>query len=132
MTDWSEPELTRKLRARAELSVARACGFAGLATLCLMIGLSAEPAMCLRAGGYAALLTAAVLLVKAQRAPYKSYRQTEIWLMLDPSDRPHEGAAQRLVSTALRQQLLRFAGYHAVAAAAVLTLSLVIGLFTRS
>ncbi len=132
MADWSESQIVQRLCARAELSVARACAFAGLATLCLMIGLSAEPAYCLRAGGYALLLTAVLLLLKAQRAPYKPYRQTEVWLMLLPNERPHEGAAQRLIGMAMRQQLRRFAAYHAIAAAVVLALSLPAELITRS
>ncbi len=132
VTDWSESEIARRLDARAELSVARACAFAGLATLCLMIGLSAEPAACLRAGGYAILLTAVLLLLKAQRARSKPYRQTEVWLMLDPHERPHEGAAQRMIGTAMRQQLHRFAAYHAIAAAALLVLSLLAELVTRA
>lgn len=109
-----------RLRELAEISTARACGFAGLAILCLMVGLSSSIETTLKAGGYSALLVAAVLLLMAQRAPTLPYRRTELWLMLDDSERPPEALAQRLLGDIRRAAFLRFAAYHAVAAAALL------------
>jgi hypothetical protein len=117
-----------RLRLLAEISTARGCGFAGLATLCLMIGLSANLASTLKAGGYCALMVMSVLLLMAQRAPTKPFRQTEVWLMLDDADRPPEPLAQRLLSTVRRAVFLRFAAYHAVAAALLLTGGVLAGL----
>lgn len=117
-----------RLRLLAEISTARGCGFAGLATLCLMIGLSANLASTLKAGGYSALLVMSVLLLMAQRAPSKPFRRTEVWLMLDDADRPPEPLAQRLLSAVRRAVFLRFAAYHAIAAALLLTGGFVAGL----
>lgn len=118
----------RRLQLLAEISTARGCGFAGLATLCLMIGLSANLAATLKAGGYSALLVMSVLLLMAQRAPSKPFRRTEVWLMLDEAERPPDPLAQRLLSGIRRAVFLRFAAYHAVAAVLLLAGSFVVGL----
>lgn len=110
----------QRLRTLAELSTARACGFAGLASFCLMVGLSGSPPTALKAGGYCALLVVAVLLMLAQQAPLRPYKRTEIWLMLDKSERPPEAYAQMLFAQARREAFLRFAGYHALAAIVLL------------
>lgn len=117
-----------RLRLLAEISTARGCGFAGLATLCLMIGLSANLAATLKAGGYSALLVMSVLLLMAQRAPGKPFRHTEVWLMLDDAERPPESLAQRLLAGIRRAVFLRFAAYHAVAAILLLAGGFVAGL----
>jgi hypothetical protein len=117
-----------RLRLLAEISTARGCGFAGLATLCLMIGLSANLAATLKAGGYSALLVMSVLLLMAQRAPGKPFRHTEVWLMLDDAERPPEPLAQRLLAGIRRAVFLRFAAYHAVAAVLLLAGGFVAGL----
>lgn len=110
----------QRLRTLAELSTARACGFAGLASFCLMVGLSGSPPTALKAGGYCALLVVAVLLMLAQQAPLRPYKRTEIWLMLDESERPPEASAQMLFARARREAFLRFAAYHALAAIVLL------------
>lgn len=118
----------RRLHVLAEISTARACGFAGLAILCLMVGLSSSLATTLKGGGYAALLVATVLLLMARRAPAKPYRRTELWLMLDDGERPPDALAQRLLAEARRAAFLRFAGYHAIAAALALMAAFAAGL----
>lgn len=118
--DPDKADPLRRLRTLAEISTARACGFAGLATFCLMVGLSGSPQAALKAGGYCALLVVAVLLMLAQQAPLRPYKRTEIWLMLDQAERPPEAYAQMLFAQVRRETFLRFAGYHALAAAALL------------
>jgi hypothetical protein len=59
----------------AELSVARGCGFAALAILTLMVGLSWDAALACRLGGVLVLLVCALLLLKAWRAPYRPIPQ---------------------------------------------------------
>jgi hypothetical protein len=120
-----------RLRLLAEISTARGCGFAGLAILCLMVGLSGNIAVTLKAGGYSALLVTAVLLLMAQRAPTKPYRQTELWLMLSEAERPPEPLAQHLLAAIRRAVFLRFAAYHAVAAALMLTAGVLVGIAGR-
>lgn len=121
----------RRLRILAEISTARGCGFAGLAILCLMVGLSGNIAATLKAGGYCALLVMTVLLLMAQRAAQKPYKRTEIWLMLNEAERPPEPLAQRLLAGIRRATFLRFAAYHAAAAAVMLTAGMVYGLLGR-
>jgi hypothetical protein len=115
----------QRLRALAEISTARACGFAGLAILCLMVGLSGNLATTLKAGGYAALLVMTVLLLMAHHAPRKPFKRTELWLMLDEAERPPAALAQGLLAAVRRAAFLRFAAYHATAAAVLLTTAVV-------
>ncbi len=128
MGSIAEPDFSRQVRLAAEVSVARGCAFAGLATLCLMIGLAGDVSSCLKGGGYAALLTCTVLLLKAGFAMHKPYRDTETWIILDEAFRPHESIAQQVVSEALRHQYLRFARFHALAAAVLLVLGITLGI----
>lgn len=116
----------------AEFSVARACGFAMLAILVMVLGLSGEPDMALKTGATLSLLTSMILLLKAGLAEAKPYRSTELWLMLKPEERPHEAVAQRIIALALREAFLRFALYFANGAAAMLIVQLVISLFSAS
>ncbi len=118
---------SRRIRLLAEISTARGCGFAGLAILCLMVGLSGNIAATLKAGGYCALLVMAVLLLMAQRAPSKPYRRTELWLMLSEAERPPEPLAQRMLAGIRQAVFLRFAAYHAIAAALMLTAGVLVG-----
>jgi hypothetical protein len=109
----------------AEFSVARACGFAMLAILVTVIGLTGEPQIALKTAGLLSLLTAMILLLKAALAEGKPYRSTELWLMLKPHERPHEAVAQRIIALALREAFLRFALYFAAGAAALFVVQLV-------
>jgi hypothetical protein len=119
------------IRNAAVISVARGCGFGGLAIVTAMIGLSFDPELALKLGGYSWLLTAIILLLHAFRAPHTPYARTEVWLMLPASDRPPAMVAQRIVATTRRDVLLRFAfwlSWVSVAhMAAALLLSLILG-----
>jgi len=108
-----------KLQQVAILSVGRAVGFGALAIVTVMVGLSYEPVLALRTGGVLLLLVLAVLLLKAQRAPFANFRRTEAWLLLDQGDRPEEPIAGRAMSAALRDAYLLFARWTAALAAAV-------------
>lgn len=122
----------QRLRDLAEVSTARACGFAGLAILCLMVGLSANLVTTLKAGGYAALLVMAVLLLMARRAASRPFRRTELWLMLGEAERPPPLLAQNLLARVRRAAFLRFAAYHAAAAALLLAAAALANLIGRS
>jgi len=87
----------------------RACGFALLAIFCIMVGMSFEPRMAFRTGGYLTLLMVGVLALKAWEARTKPYRRTEVWLYLSKEQRPHPGSAQQLMSTIMRETYLTFA-----------------------
>ncbi|RXT55804.1 hypothetical protein B6S44_06810 [Bosea sp. Tri-44] len=124
--DPDKADPMRRLRTLAEISTARACGFAGLATFCLMVGLSGSPPAALKAGGYCALLVVVVLLMLAQQAPLRPYKRTEIWLMLDQAERPPEAYAQGVFARVRRDTFLRFAAYHAMAATILLAAAFLI------
>lgn len=112
-----------RLRDMATLSVARGCGFASLAVFCMMIGFAADFAMMLKVGGVAALIVALALIVKALRAGHIDHRTTEMWILLEPAERPQEPYAQRLVASIMRETFYRFAFMFAIAAAFMLSLA---------
>ncbi len=116
-------------RRLAVLSVARACGFAGLATLCVMVGTASDVALSFKAGGYCALMTCVILLMKARQAPGRPVKRTELWVMLEKAERPPEPVAQMMLSGVLQSAYLRFASLHAVGASILLGLALAITVF---
>lgn len=99
----------QKIDQLAHASVARGCGFAMLALATFMVGLSAEFALALRAGGYGCLLISFVLITMGWRATFKPYKRTELWLMLEPNERPQPAVAQMIIGTARREAFLDFA-----------------------
>jgi len=101
------------LRRAAFLSIGRACGFAGLAVLCVMIGLSYEPLLAARTGAVLTTMITVVLIFKSRRALYQDYRKTEAWLLLDKKHAPPEEYAQWASATVLRDAYLWFAQYAA-------------------
>lgn len=115
-----------RLKAAAEVSVARATGFGALAIFCTMIGLSGTPILALKIGAILSLTGASILLFKAQMAQRRPYDRTELWLMLSPADRPQPGYAQFMVGTVLRQTYIQFAVYHAVASAFMAALAVIL------
>ncbi len=117
-----------KLEQLAHLSVARGSGFVTLAITTVMVGLSGHMPTAFKAGGVLALLTCMVLLLKAAYAHRRRYRDTELWIMLDPDDRPSKATAQRIVGTTLRHMYLRFARHFALGSTALLAGSLILAM----
>jgi hypothetical protein len=117
-----------KMRQVAFLSVQRACLFGALAVFCLMVGLSYEPRLAFKAGGTATVLMTAILVYKAREARTKSYRKTEMWLLLPKDSRPPEAYAQRLSSTVLRETYLNFALWTSAIAVAMWIIALALAL----
>ena len=101
--------MLQKIEHLAHISVARGCAFAALAVVTFMIGISGDLARALEMGGILSLVICFVLLLKAWRSGQRSYRSTEVWMMLSPQERPHSDIAQHLIATALRDTCLRFA-----------------------
>jgi hypothetical protein len=104
-----------RLYHMANLAVARACGFASLAIFCFMIGTAGYPVISLKTGAVGMMLCAAVLLIKAELSERKPYKRTELWLLLEPSERPDTRFAQQLIGDAMREVYLRFTRYFALA-----------------
>jgi hypothetical protein len=117
-----------RIEQSANVSVARACGFASLTILTIALGLSAEPRLSLQASGYLFLLTCAILLLKASRALTQSYKRTEVWIMLTPQERPNPLFAQTAIGEVLRRTYLRYARLAAMFAAILLGLATLHGL----
>jgi hypothetical protein len=115
------------VRRTAFMSTARGCGFGGLAVLTAMMGLTSYPPGALKFGGLASLLAAAILILKAWRAPQERYKRTEVWLLLADADKPGEAEAQRLVAAARVEAFYRFALICAVVGAAFLVGALIAG-----
>lgn len=118
----------QRLRVLAYQTVARAVGFAGLGIFTLMTGLSYDPLLALRAGGVLVLIVLAVLLLKARAAPTADYRRTEMWLYLDPAERPPEAYAQWAAGTALGDAYAWFARWTAGVAALLWAAALLVSL----
>lgn len=116
-----------KIEQLAQASVARGCGFAMLAIATFMVGLSAEFAIALRAGGFCCLLVCFVLIAMGWRAASTPYKHTELWLMLDPSERPHAAVAQSIIGAARREAFLDFALRSAWLASGLLVMALLWG-----
>lgn len=116
-----------KIDQLAHASVARGCGFAMLAIATFMIGLSGNFAIALRAGGYACLLMCFTLMMMGWRAQSIPYKNTELWLILEPSDRPQPAVAQAIIATARREALLNFALHSAWLAAVLLVMAVLWG-----
>lgn len=118
----------QKIEQLAALSVARGCGVAALGIAAVMVALAGSAVGALKIGGILALATCLVLLYKAAEAKQRSYRDTEVWTMLDPSERPGETDAQTLISGALSHIYLRFAHQFALGSIVLLSGALLAGL----
>lgn len=101
------------LRRAAFISIGRACGFAGLAIFCVMIGTSSNLLFAFRAGGIGMVLLTIILLIRARGALYQNHRDTEMWLILEDHQRPPEAYARWAATTVLRDAYLWFAQYAA-------------------
>jgi hypothetical protein len=93
----------------AYVSVGRACGFASLAIVCFMLGLSYQPHLSARIGAVMTLIMTGVLVFRAGTALARPYKRTETWLILDVAERPDPRAAQHLIGHALREAYLWYA-----------------------
>lgn len=93
--------------------VLRACGFGSLAIFCVMIGMSFEPRLAFKAGGFLTTLMSGILILKAFEARTKNYRTTELWLYLPKEERPPEAYAQWASATVLNETYLTFARWTA-------------------
>lgn len=100
-----------RVRALAVHSVGRGCFFAALAIWCVMIGLITDPLQALKSGAVLTMLTVCVLMLKAGYVTHRSYKKTEVWILLDRRIDLHPEVAQRMVTATLREVYLRYALY---------------------
>ena len=116
------------MRRIAYETVLRACGFGSLAIFCIMVGMSFMPRLAFQAGGFLTMLMALILMFKAYEARTKNYRHTEMWLYLEPNERPPEAYAQWASATVLRETYLTFALWTSAIAVAMWVVALLFGL----
>lgn len=109
--------------------VLRACGFGSLAIFCVMIGMSFDPHLAFKAGGFLTTLMSGILILKAYGARTKHYGKTELWLYLPKERRPPEACAQWASSTVLRETYLTFARWTAAISIAMWALALLFSFF---
>ena len=115
----------------AFISIGRACGFASLAILCIMLALSFEPFMAVRVGGALGTTLAFILAIFAAHAPTRPYKHTEVWLILPKEKRPPAPIAQCVVGQALRDAYLWFAERIAFMSIFLLAMSLGLQFISR-
>lgn len=103
----------------AYMSVGRACGFAGLAIVCVMVGLSYDPILAARTGGIFTFALTLFLIYRARISPKRPFRYTEAWLILSGSDRPSEAVAQQVIGRALQTAYFWYAYQLAIVTVAL-------------
>lgn len=115
-----------KIRALALVSVGRGCGFAGLAIVTLMVGLSYDPVLMIQAGAVSFTLGAAVLRLFALAAPYRNPRRTEVWVMLEPGDAPPPDVARQVINRTLTEVYAQFSRWTLMTGLGLWILSLLL------
>lgn len=91
--------------------IRRGLGFVGLAVGTVMLSLSFDFGLALRAGADILAVTAIVLLWASWRAPRRDHRRSEAWAMLvsyspELAGRLSRPEAQRLITESLRRRML--------------------------
>jgi hypothetical protein len=98
-----------RIRELAEVSIGRGCLFGLLAIATFMFGMMGWPDLAMRSGAILFLMTSAILMLKALKAPTRSYRQTEVWVLMDKRHDLPEARAQAIFGEILRSTYVRFA-----------------------
>jgi hypothetical protein len=75
-------DVLKRLETLADLVIRRACGFASLAILLVMLSLSFQLALALRSGAMLVTLLWLIMLLKRAFVPSQDMRRSELWLML--------------------------------------------------
>lgn len=115
----------RRVEEMAVVCVGRGSGFAALGIATYMFALCWDPAVCFKSGGILTLVVTLVLILKALEARTKPHKRTELWVMLEPNERPHDAIAQKIIGTTLRYTYLTFALHTARIAAFMFFVALV-------
>ena len=94
-----------RFEAFADLVIRRACGFASLAILVVMVSFSFQLLLALRAGAILVTLLWLVLMVKLARVPRQDMRHSELWLMLADRQAPDALPIQAVLRQAFAARL---------------------------
>lgn len=121
-----------QIRHYADLSIRRACGFGFLGIATAMVGVYTDIVLAMRLAATGVTLMGAILLLMGLRAPRRSYKKTEVWILLDKRHNLPEARAQEVFGNILRDRYLWHATLVAVAALALWTLAVTLRLFGRA
>jgi hypothetical protein len=102
-----------RIKHYADISIRRGCGFGFLAIATAMVGTSSEILLSAKIGANSLTLMSMILVLKAMQAPARSYKRTEVWIMLDHRHNLPEPRAQEVFGNILRERYM----WHATAAA---------------
>lgn len=116
----------------ARHSVLRASGFAGIAILMVMMGTLHDPPAAFRNGAVCLLILSACMWAYARAYHMRrDIRETEVWIMLHPDDRPSQAVARGLIVAAMRRELAEKATWWAMLALLFLGCSALLTLLGR-
>ena len=119
-------------RRFAFAAAARDAGFVALAAATLMLAFSFAPALSLSIGANIALAFAIFMILRAVCLRTDGIERTEVWLILQPQERPADDIGRRLARDELQDVLLRFARASAGAAIVLYGASLAVSLSADS
>jgi hypothetical protein len=117
-----------EIEQAAQVSIGRACGFAGFGIALTVLALSFEPVLAAKLGAALSLGLAVTLLILASRAHNTPHQTTEVWLLIDKESRPPERHARRIVNEARRFAMLWFAKWSAASCAVFATSAIFLAL----
>jgi hypothetical protein len=121
-----------RLRYFADVSIRRGCSFGLLAIATAVVGMSSDMKLAAKAAAIGMSLMTAILLLKAHQAPTRSYKRTELWILID---RRHDFPAERtqqVLGNLLRERYLRHAEIAGIGALALWAVSFVLHLWGRT
>ena len=117
-----------EIEQAAQLSIGRACGFAGFGIALTVLALSFEPMLAAKTGAVLSMGLTLTLLVFALRAHHTPHQTTEVWLLIDKGARPPARHARRIINEARRFAMLWFARWTAVVSALFASSSILLAL----
>jgi hypothetical protein len=106
-----------EIEQAAQLSIGRACGFAGFGIALAVLALSFEPMLATKTGAVLSMGLTLTLLVFAYRAHSTPHQTTEVWLLIERDSRPPARHAPRIINEARRFAMLWFARWTATVSA---------------
>jgi hypothetical protein len=121
-----------RLRYFADLSIRRGCSFGLLAIGTAVIGMASDMGLATRGAAIGMSLMAAILLLKAMQARTRSYKRTELWILIDKRHEFPETRAQQLFGNILRERYIWHAEVAAAGAALLWLLSFMLQLWGRA
>jgi hypothetical protein len=117
MDGTSGGETVNEIEQAAQLSIGRACGFAGFGIALSVLALSFEPMLAAKTGAVLSMGLTLTLLIFAYRAHNTPHQTTEVWLLIERDSRPPARHARRIINEARRYAMLWFARWTAAVSA---------------